>query len=201
MTSEERKEKVEELRKYHESTFVALGIPDAYFCSKFPHVPIGMTSKHIGLYESECIKGDDVYIECCDMNYKPLDERRMLYVWKHDTDYKNYEIKKDQFLCPVAQLHVVDIPIGSYSNPWGETPKSKTLDPDNSRFLFIRDTNENYNTVTYKGVKDTEHEITYLNKIPHKYVRKSKTEGHSFVLSGESLLETIEFFKTINTIV
>ena len=105
----ERQNLIAELRKHHEATFTALHIPHAYFAAKYPHVPEGMDEKHIGLYPSECSKGDNIYVECVDMKYKPLDTNRRLYMWKHNPDFATmYKMKKEQYLIPVSELNIVN---------------------------------------------------------------------------------------------
>lgn len=186
MTTDERKEKVADLRKRHEASFAALNIPDAYFVSKYPHVPEGMMDKHIGLYQSECSRGDDIYIECCDMNYKPLDERRMLYVWKHDSDYaKKYHVKKEQFMIPVSELHFV-----AYSNKTDiKSTEESPLKLTSTSTMEVH---------TYKGKTGASHSVTFSNGIAHNYRRMNKEGEPDLTLNSEEFQEMIELFKIIN---
>lgn len=106
MKPEDRKIAIANLRAYHASkvTFAT----DTYFTAKYPHIPDGKDYKHIGLYESEAGKGDDVYIELVTMDYTPLDSSRILYKWVHNPNYKkDYEVKKEQYMVPVSELKVV----------------------------------------------------------------------------------------------
>ena len=117
MTTEERKEKIAGLRKHHEATFRAWGVPKAYFCAKTAHIPHGRDGKVIGLFSSELSHGDPVYIEFVDMDYNIVDASRMLYKFPYTPDFATkYEIKKNQYLIPVEELKVVGCGV-DISNP------------------------------------------------------------------------------------
>ena len=200
MSSEERKEKVAELRKYHEPTFKDLGINNAYFVSKYPHIPEGEDSKFIGFYESECSKGDDIYIECCDMLYRPLDQSRMLYVWKHNPNYASiYKVKKEQYLIPVSELHVVS-PVRINLKEVIDNYSVNTSPPKAPIFIKKEEIETIYKEEIFESEDGSKHTIKFKNGIPNVYTfmpAKGSLHPEGFKLSGAYLVPVINFIKQL----
>lgn len=181
MNPEERKAKIEVLRKHHSAFLDTLKHP--YFTAKYPHTPEGKDGKHIGFYESELSKGDSVYIELCTTEYEPYDRQRTLYVLNHDADFKTkYTVKKDQYMIPVTELRLELMQIvGKVSTD-----------------LYTLETTETdtYVTKHYTEPDGSKHELTTKNGLTHEYVFKSKF-GDGFQLKGYQLTQTIQFFKQL----
>ena len=83
LTTEERKEKVAELRKYHQPYFDSIGKEKARFVGKmlFGDPPYG--SK---FFESELSNPTDLYVEWVTWNYES-EHGRALYKYKYDPDF------------------------------------------------------------------------------------------------------------------
>lgn len=202
MTPEERKIKIAELRKLHEPTFLQLGIPGSYFACKFPHTPEGMEGKFVGFYQSEVSKGDDIYLECVTMDYKPLDASRRLYVWRHNPQYRNlYEVKKEQYLIPVSELHVVT---SIYDNCMGEDYKAPYFGETGVRHTPAfekKETSErHYKEEVYESADGSKHRIEFKNGLPSEYQFTPNKEGidkSGFIMRGEHLVAVFEFIKSL----
>lgn len=79
------KEKIATLREKHEKTFEKLGVPDALYIPKM----IFGTPPRLLFFRSEIESGKDIYTEKVSQDYDVLDEDRTLYVWKHNSNYKD----------------------------------------------------------------------------------------------------------------
>lgn len=192
MEKSERQILIAELRKQHETTFATLGIPLAYFAAKYPHVPEGMDEKHIGLYPSECSKGDNIYIECVDMKYKPLDAGRRLYMWKHNPDYATmYKMKKEQYLIPVSELNVV--------NPMHDNRiESKEESEAVRRYTKTESVEVSYREETFVGLSGARVKLTWREEELFEYTYSTERGKEPCTkLSGIELKETYEFFKQL----
>lgn len=191
LTSEERKEKVAEMRKYHEATFNALGIPGAYFVCKHPHRPEGMDDKHIGFYESELSKGDNIYLEMVNMNYTPADASRQLYKFEHNPNYAaDYKVKKEQFLVPVLELKVVP-----HQNLECKIPVEGQV--FQNMFSCEEEVTSTFVTKKYKDTGGGMHKITYKNGNPNEYVYIPGDAGNGIRIYKSSLNAIIHFFKQL----
>lgn len=85
-----RKERVAELRKYHEEFFEMVGVPDAYFDSKA--VTIIENRPFIGFFESQLAKGTEIYFEINDFKQGIIDSNRTLY---RLNPHKNFKTLKN----------------------------------------------------------------------------------------------------------
>jgi hypothetical protein len=114
-SSENRFAKVQELKKFHQATFDALGKPDAEFIPKMAYVPKGMQGLHLGFFASELSRGVDFFTEFVNKDLSPEDPERKLYLWKYNA-YWQEEYQEAQsgsytfIMIPVSELYVVDIP-------------------------------------------------------------------------------------------
>lgn len=171
MEKEERKGRIAKLRKWHEGTFELLGNPNSYYCCKVAHyAKDGDTEKVVGLFASECQKGDNVYVEFCTHDYTPIDPSRRLYVWEHDaTKLSTYEIKKNQFLVPVSDLKpVVTVEC--------KLPIEGKVYSDKSEYVVTPVENYAHKIVSYKDeAEGVEHIMTYRNEVPYQYEMITKT--------------------------
>lgn len=111
------KTKVAELREYHQETFNALGIPDAYFYPKIAYRPKGKEELHISLFPSELRKGTDVYTEFVAGDTEPQDPNRTLWRlyfnphWEEEYDTTTpSDDPKMRYLIPVSELVKVTAP-------------------------------------------------------------------------------------------
>lgn len=110
-----RQSKVDQLREYHQDTFNALGVPDAYFDSKAARMMVG--ENRIGFFESQLKKGVDIYFEINDFSQNIIDPERPLYKLKYDPHYTSnskYEYVHDtpvgpQYYVMVKDLEVVEV--------------------------------------------------------------------------------------------
>lgn len=182
MDAGERKIKIAELRKHHEATFKALGVPGAYFAAKHAHVPEHMDYKHIGLYESEAGKGDNVYIEFVAMDYTPSDSRRLLYMWEHDSNYKTkYTVKKEQYMIPVSALKVVAVV---------DSPETKGVE----EYTLTKQETEGYTTKHFETPNKQKVAATWKNGVPYQIaIYEADKEG--VVVRQEIINHILKIFK------
>jgi len=75
----DRKKAISELRKYHQETFDALGIPNAIYIPKMAHYVKGVQGVHMGFFESEMNHDQDIYTEKISINMESEDPDRTLY--------------------------------------------------------------------------------------------------------------------------
>jgi len=108
---EDKREKLIDIRKFHQETLDRLGIPIAYFICKMAYVPTGKTERFISLFPSEISRGEDVYIEFTSRELNPEDPNRCLYKYKnnphYDTEYEKIGIATAtgiRYLVPIAEL-------------------------------------------------------------------------------------------------
>ena len=78
------KEKIAALREEHEKTFEKLGVREAMY---IPKMIFGEPLKLL-FFRSELEAGKDIYTEKVSQDYALIEESRSLYVWKHDSSYK-----------------------------------------------------------------------------------------------------------------
>ena len=76
--------KIAALREKHEKIFEKLGVPEALYIPKM----IFGTPPRLLFFRSEIELGKDIYTERVTQDYEVLDENRALYVWKHNSNYK-----------------------------------------------------------------------------------------------------------------
>lgn len=113
--SEDKREKLKRLREYHQSTLNSLGVPDAVFIPKMAYRPYGKTELHIGFFESEVSKGEDIYVEFTSKDLTPEDPERKLYKWRFNPHYSDEYEKTEpspqnghfRYLVPVEELSMI----------------------------------------------------------------------------------------------
>lgn len=190
MEKEERKGRIAKLRKWHEGTFELLGNPNSYYCCKVAHyAKEGDVEKVVGLFASECQKGDNVYVEFCTHDYTPIDPSRRLYVWEHDAaKLETYEVKKNQFLVPVSDLKPVE------KSEYKLCVQGEVYEDTKNNFTIERtevtriDTYRNGNSV---------HKATYIDGKLFRYTHTNSKKIGAIIIEGDRLLEVIEFFKQL----
>jgi hypothetical protein len=114
---EDKKIKVANLRKLHQSTFESLGIPEALFIPKCAYRPTGKDELYISFFPSELQRGQDIYTEFVSFAYDSEDPNRVLYKCRFNPqfehEYERTETKagSPMYLVPTAELlpvHRVD---------------------------------------------------------------------------------------------
>lgn len=113
--TEDKREKLKRLREFHQPVLDAAGVPDAVFIPKMAYRPYGKTELHIGFFESEVSKGEDIYVEFTSKELVPEDPERKLYKWRFnphfDTEYEKTEPSPQnghfRYLVPVEELSEV----------------------------------------------------------------------------------------------
>ena len=79
------KQKIATLRERHEKDFEKLGVIDALY---IPKMIFGEPPKLL-FFRSELEFKKDIYTERVSQDYDVLDVERTLYVWKHNSNYKD----------------------------------------------------------------------------------------------------------------
>ena len=114
MTPQERKAKVQELRKEHEDYFQKMGIINALYIPKMAYRPSGKDELHVSFFPSELQKGKDIYTEFVSIEYDSEDPKRTLYLLRHNADWaEEYEIITsssgfERHIVPVSHLNVIN---------------------------------------------------------------------------------------------
>ena len=138
MTPDERKQKVNLLRKEHENYFNTLEDSDVLFIPKMAYRPSGKDEVCIGFFPSELQKEKDIYTEFISIDYESEDPLRTLYLLKYNPYWKEeYEIIKpngsfERYFVPVSELKIInDIKTRNGGEKKEETKEELILpDPD-----------------------------------------------------------------------
>jgi hypothetical protein len=106
-----RKEKTEELMKYHQKVFNALGVSNPLYIPKCAYRPYGKDELHMGFFKSELSRDQDIYTEYTSIALESEDPTRTLYKWKYNPFYdEEYETTEPngqghvRYLIPVSEL-------------------------------------------------------------------------------------------------
>ena len=114
MTPQERKAKVQELRKEHEDYFQKMGIINALYIPKMAYRPSGKDELHVSFFPSELQKGRDIFTEFVSIEYDSEDPKRTLYLLKHNAHWaEEYEKVTsssgfERHIVPVSELKVIN---------------------------------------------------------------------------------------------
>ncbi len=114
MKPEERKAKVQELRKEHEDYFQTMGIINALYIPKMAYRPSGKDELHVSFFPSELQKNRNIYTEFVSIEYNSEDPKRTLYLFKHNAHWaEEYEKVTsssgfERHIVPVSELKVIN---------------------------------------------------------------------------------------------
>ena len=114
MTPQERKTKVLELRKEHESYFQTIGNTNALYIPKMAYRPSGKDELHVSFFPSELQKNKNIYTEFVSIEYDSEDSKRTLYLLEHNPTWdQEYEIVTsssgfERHIVPVSNLKVIN---------------------------------------------------------------------------------------------
>ena len=114
MTPQERKAKVQELRKEHEDYFQTSGNINALYIPKMAYRPTGKDELHVSFFPSELQKNRDIYTEFVSIEYNSEDPKRTLYLLEHNPTWdQEYEIVTsssgfERHIVPVSELKVIN---------------------------------------------------------------------------------------------
>ena len=140
MTPQERKAKVQELRKEHEDYFQTMGIINALYIPKMAYRPSGKDELHVSFFPSELQKGRDIYTEFVSIDYNSEDPKRTLYLLKHNAHWaEEYEIVTsssgfERHIIPVSELKVIN-DVTNRRSPIKEPELVK--DPENRKVVDV----------------------------------------------------------------
>lgn len=113
------KDKLKNIKAFHQPTLDALGVPNAILLSKMAYKPSGLSEIHIGFFESEIYKKEDVYIEFGSRDLTPEQVPgcvfRGLYKWTYNPHFKEeYPISDPdpnsghvRYFVPISELVLV----------------------------------------------------------------------------------------------
>ena len=114
MTPQERKAKVQELRKEHQNYFEKSNNTNALYIPKMAYRPSGKDELHVSFFPSELQKGRDVFTEFVSIEYDSEDPKRTLYLLKQNPNWENdYEVVTsssgfERHIVPVSELKVIN---------------------------------------------------------------------------------------------
>ena len=140
LSKEQRESAVSILKEFHSERLNKYSGDKTYFFPKIPYLTSNQT-RVIGLFRSELERTDgDVFVELVDNNYCPIDEKRTLYKYRYNPNYKSdYEKAPGQFSDRYS------VPIGKLDLVWSISEKSKSkinydnMEDNNISQLTIRD--------------------------------------------------------------
>ena len=114
MTPQERKAKVQELRKEHEDYFQTVLNINALYIPKMAYRPSGKDELHVSFFPSELQKGRDIYTYFVSIDYDSEYPNRTLYLLKHNAHWaEEYEKVTsssgfERHIVPVSELKVIN---------------------------------------------------------------------------------------------
>ena len=114
MTPQERKAKVLELKKEHQSYFEKSNNTNALYIPKMAYRPTGKDELHVSFFPSELQKGRDIYTEFVSIEYDSEDPKRTLYLLKKNPHWEEeYEVVTsssgfERHIVPVSELKVIN---------------------------------------------------------------------------------------------
>lgn len=115
----DKAEKLKQIKAFHQETLNALGIPNVKVISKMAFPPIGLFERHVGFFESEISKGEDIYLEFGSKELTPElipgYQLRDLLKWRFNPNFREeYPTSEPdpvsghrRFFVPIAELTVV----------------------------------------------------------------------------------------------
>lgn len=124
MTPNERKTKIENLKKEHDAFFDTK--TDALYIPKMAYRPSGKDELYISFFPSELQKNRDIYTEFVSIDYDSEDPLRTLYKYSANKHWKEeYELVTsnsgfERHLVPVSELQII-----GDRNTVSKTKKSK----------------------------------------------------------------------------
>lgn len=115
LTAEQKKIKLAELKRFHQTKFDVLGVKDPLFIPKMAYKPTGKDDKVVSFFPSELKKGQDIYTEFVSREYDPEDlPERRLWKWRYnpywETEYETVQHDAQgnvRYLIPVLELFPV----------------------------------------------------------------------------------------------
>ena len=114
MTPQERKAKVQELRKEHENYFEKSNNKNALYIPKMAYRPSGKDELHVSFFPSELQKNKDIFTEFVSIEYDSEDPKRTLYLLEYNPTWdQEYEIVTsssgfERHIAPVSELKVIN---------------------------------------------------------------------------------------------
>lgn len=118
----DKREKLKQIKAFHQLTLDGLNVPNAIVISKMAFQPIGLTEKHIGFFESEVSKGEDIYLEFGSKDLSPEQvpgyPLRCLLKWRFNPNFREeYPTSEPdaitghrRYFVPIAELIIVTKP-------------------------------------------------------------------------------------------
>ena len=114
MSTTDKKEKVENLRRYHQNLLDSIGASDALYVPRMAYKPTSHHEIVISFFASELKQGKDIYTEFVSKEFEPEDPDRTLWKWRYNPFWKEeYERSKDvvpsaiKYYVPVSELVLV----------------------------------------------------------------------------------------------
>ena len=140
MTPQERKAKVLELRKEHQSYFEKSNNTSALYIPKMAYRPSGKDELHVSFFPSELQKGKDIFTEFVSIEYASEDPKRTLYLLKHNAHWaEEYETVTsssgfERHIVPVTELKVINDVTDRNISP---VTKELVPDPENREIVDV----------------------------------------------------------------
>lgn len=88
----DKREKLKQIKIFHQATLDGLNVPNASVISKMAFQPNGLAEKHVGFFESEVSKGEDIYLEFGSKDLSPEQvlgyPPRCLLKWRFNPNFR-----------------------------------------------------------------------------------------------------------------
>jgi hypothetical protein len=118
----DKREKLRQIKVFHQATLDELNVPGAAVISKMAFQPNGLTEKHVGFFESEVSKGEDIYLEFGSKDLSPEQvpgyPQRCLLKWRFNPNFREeYPTSEPdpvtghrRYFVPIAELMLMTKP-------------------------------------------------------------------------------------------
>jgi hypothetical protein len=118
----DKREKLKQIKAFHQATLDALNISSVPVISKMAFQPSGLMEKHVGFFESEVSKGDDIYLEFGSKDLSPEQvpgfPLRSLLKWRYNPNFREEYPTSDpdpitghkRYFVPISELILVTKP-------------------------------------------------------------------------------------------
>ena len=88
MSTTDKKEKVENLRRYHQNLLESIGVSDALYIPRMAYKPSSHHEIVISFFASELKQGKDIFTEFVSKEFEPEDPDRTLWKWRYNPFWK-----------------------------------------------------------------------------------------------------------------
>lgn len=139
----DKREKLKQIKAFHQSTLDGLNIPNMPVISKMAFQPIGLSEAHVGFFENEISKKEDIYLEFGSRDLTPEQvpgyPLRCLLKWRFNPNFREeYPTSEPdpisghkRYFVPIVELVIMTKPETKMLRTV-TTPEVKTVERESS---------------------------------------------------------------------